>query len=125
MGISTEKRLFALEEEIKALKSTYTISGGMMKLYESISPIFTITSGDITYKTIIRFTPNYSHVNNMIIPSIYYEFIDDNGKIYNFSNYVRIEPPTNNYLSITMPALMGTIQIKLISNIPGTFTRIQ
>lgn len=125
MGISTEKRLFDLEEEIKALKATYTISGGMMKLYESISPIFNITSDDITYRMTIRFTPDYSNVNNMIISSVFYEFKDNNNKAYSFTNYVRIIPPTDNYLLLTMPALIGTVQIKIVSNIPGTFTRIQ
>lgn len=125
MGITTEKRLFRLEEELKALKATYTISGGRIKLYESVSPVFTISQDYLTSETVIRFTPNYSSVDHMIIPSIYYEFVDENGASYNFSNYVRIEPQNNNFVLLHMPTFGGTVQLKIISNIPGTFTLIQ
>ena len=125
MGVSLEKRLFKLEDELKSLKSTYTISGGLIELYESESPVFQITAGDIQYNTIIKFTPNYLSVDNLIIPSIYYECRDENNNLYNFSPYVRISPPTDNYILLNMPALVGTIQLRLISNIPGNFTRVQ
>ena len=124
MAVTIEKRLFMLEEELKALKATSTISGGMMKLYESISPVFNIDPDDIS-PTIVCFTPNYSSVDNMIISSTYYEFRDENNEAYDFTKYVKIIPPTNNYLLLSMPVLVGTIRLKIISNIPGTFTRIQ
>lgn len=123
MAIKTEKRLSNLENELKSLKATYTISGGAIKLYESVSPVFTSSSQLVRAR--IRFTPDYSSAQNMIVPSIYYEFKNENNQRYNFSNYARILPTTGDYLTIEMPALGGTFQLKIVSNIPGTFTRIQ
>lgn len=124
MAITTEKRLFALEEELKALKAMYKISGGTMNLYESVSPEFSIGPDDVSLSTIIRFTPNYSDVQHLIVPSLYYEFIDDEGNKYNLSNYAVMTSSGANYLTISVPTFEGTIQLKIISNIPGTFTRI-
>ena len=125
MAINLEKRLFALEEELKALKSAYKVSGGMIKLYESVSPVFTISEQDVSYYTIVHFTPNYSSVDNLIVTSIYYEYRDEYRALsYNLSNSAYIIPQDSNYLVIATPAFEGEIQLKMISNIPGTFTRI-
>lgn len=122
MGIATEKRLKKIEDMLQELKATYMISGGSMKLYESVSPVFTNSQ---SFRVRIKFTPNYNVTEDIIVSSIFYEFVDSSNISYNFSQYAFIEPQDNNsYIVFNVPALSGTLRLKIISTVPGTFTRI-
>ena len=122
MGIATEKRLKRIEDMLQELKATYMISGGSMKLYESVSPVFTNSQ---SFRVRIKFTPNYNVTEDIIVSSIFYEFVNSSNISYNFSQYAFIEPQdNNNYIVFNVPALSGTIRLRIISTVPGTFTRI-
>lgn len=122
MGIATEKRLKRIEDMLQELKATYMISGGSMKLYESVSPVFTNSQ---SFRVRIKFTPNYNVTEDIIVSSIFYEFVNSSNISYNFSQYAFIEPQDNNsYIVFNVPALSGTLRLKIISTVPGTFTRI-
>lgn len=121
MGVMAEQKIMNLEDDLKSLKATYSISGGLMKLYESISGVYSSSSDELR----IQFTPNYSNPDGVIVASIYYEFKDENNVVYNFSQYVYIEPETGDgNIVFRMPMLGGTAQLKVISTSPGTFTRL-
>ena len=122
MAIRTEQRLKQIDNELQALKATYMVSGGTMKLYESVSPIYT---NDDTPEMRVRFIPTYATAESTIISSIFYRFTDSNGTAYDFSEYAYIEPQdSNNYLTLRFPALDGTIRLSVVATSPGTFTRI-
>lgn len=122
MAIKTEQRLKKLEDMLKELKATYMISGGAMKLYESVSPTY---SSAQSFEADIRFTPSYSTGQDIIVASLLYEFINSYGTPYNFTQYAYIKPQDNhNYLDFIVPVLEGAFKLKIISTVPGTFTRI-
>lgn len=123
MAISSEKRIKQLENSIKELKSTYTISGGLIKSYESISPTYSVDSRN---EVTIKFTPRFPQ-KDIFISSIYYELVYDiTGERVNFSSYVYIEPQDDkDYILLKVPTLSGTLKISVVGTSPGTFTRIQ
>lgn len=122
MAITTERKLVELENDLKSLKATYSISGGLMELFESTSPVYTENT---VVEARVRFTPTYGGENGVIISSIYYDYKDENNVHYNFSQYVYIEPETGDgNIYFRMPTLGGTFQIKIVSTAPGTFTRL-
>ena len=125
MAIDTEKKLQRIEDGILALKATYAISGGAMKLYESVSPAFVYESGGYIHQGRIRFTADYSTGESLIISSMTYHFTNEYGVTYDFSSYSYIEPQTNpNYIDIRMVVMPGTVQVSVVTTVPGTFTRI-
>ena len=123
MAINTEKRIKQLEDDIRELKATYTVSGGLIKSYESVSPAYSI---DRTSEVIIKFTPSFPQ-EDIFISSVYYELIySETGERVNFSNYAYIEPQDDkDYLIFRVPALNGTLTVNVVGTSPGTFTRIQ
>ena len=66
MGINIEKRLSVLENQIKALKSTYAVYGGMIKVYFTISPWFEMNNMD----SIFEFTSDFAIDNPIIISNV-------------------------------------------------------
>lgn len=121
MAVMAEQKVMDIEDSLKALKATYSISGGLMKLYESVSDVYSSSSDELR----IQFTPTYTNPEGVIVASFYYEFRDENNVAYNFSQYVYIEPETGNgNIVFRMPMLGGTAQLKVISTSPGTFTRL-
>lgn len=123
MAISTEKRIKQLEDSIRELKTTYTVSGGLIKSYQSISPTYSVDSRN---EVTLKFTPNFPQ-EDIFIASIYYELIYDvTGERVNFSSYVYIEPQDgNDYILLKVPTLSGTLKVSVVGTAPGTFTRIQ
>lgn len=122
MAIKSEQRLSSIENKIKELKATYTIYGGMIKSYQSVSPIYE-TEGRA--EVVIRFTPDFMQ-SEIILSSIYYELIYGiTGERVNFTNYVYIEPQdSENYVNIRIPVFVGTVRISVVGTSPGTFTRV-
>ena len=60
MGIGAiEKRLNAVEDELKALKATYNISGALAKMYHQVSGQFLVGGEQGLHDARIRFTPTY------------------------------------------------------------------
>ena len=126
MGISTEKRLQKIEDELKALKATYTISGGLMKLYESVSPKYSFVYTEPT--PIIKFQADYVTDSILLVASV--NVIEDlyGGGSQNMSAYTTTHVQTGDGSILIYPAWMmitDAIQVKVVSTSPGTFTRIQ
>lgn len=66
MAVNAEKRIKQLEDAIRELKATYTISGGLIKSYQSISPIYPV---DGISEISIKFTPDFPQ-KDILISSI-------------------------------------------------------
>lgn len=123
MAINTEKKIKQLESELIALKSTYSIYGGNMKLYTSYSDTYDVAGAVVDMR--IKFTPDFVQSGNILIGSIYYENTTEEGVSYNFSNYAYPEIQNGDgTVIIRFPVIGGTARIGLVSTSPGTFTRI-
>ena len=126
--INLEKRLKNLEDELKALKATYSVYGGAMKIYGSTSQSFSWTFTIPVVIPIVRFTSDWERDKNILIASVNVEMRDSGGNliysppeltldIQNHSGSVDIH-----FLPVTN---MRSFNITLYSTSPGTFTRIQ
>lgn len=123
MGLTTEKRLKALEDEIKALKAAYKIYGGAMRLYESISPYYSVDGAMFTK---IKFTPDYNNGSDVFIASAQYFYRRGGITPENLTTWLYFLPQDGDD-SITMiaPSLFnGEVQVSVMSTVPGTFTRV-
>lgn len=128
MAIKIEKRLKTLEDELKALKATYSIYGGAMITYVSVSPSYnwTLTNPPILPK--VRFTSNWESNKNILISSISVEMRDENNAIIHSPPQLtcEIQDNTGSVVINILPNLqMKKFKVKLFSTSPGTFTRIQ
>ena len=123
MGLTTEKKLKSLEDEIKALKAAYKIYGGAMRLYESISPDISV-EGALFMK--IRFTPDYNTGADFVIASARYFYKDVNQPPTDLTNRLYFLPQDgDNSITMVIPALFdGEVQVSVMSTVPGTFTRV-
>ena len=119
MAIKTEQKLLQLENELKALKATYSVYGGAMRVYFSASPVYDAEDQVITAK--IKFTPDYKPPGNLLIASARY--ISDN---YDLSSYAvpAIQDGSGNVI-MQIPVVGGKFSVSLVSTSPGTFTRLQ
>jgi len=129
MGIiNLEKRLKNLEDEIKALKATYSVYGGAMKIYGSTSQSFSWSSTLPIIFPVVRFTSDWERDKNILVASVNVEMRDSGGNLL-------YSPPQ---LSLDIQNKSGSVDIHLLPNIdmtsftitlystsPGTFTRIQ
>jgi len=128
MAIDTEKRIQILEDELKALKATYSIYGGAMKTYQSISQSFSWSWSLPEIIPVVRFTSDWERNKNILVASVNVEMRDENGNVI-------FSPPE---LSLDIQNKNGSIDIHILPNIdmksfrvalystsPGTFTRIQ
>ena len=123
MAINTEKEIKQLENELLALKATYSIYGGNMKLYTTYSDIYDVGSQVINLR--LKFTPDFVMSGNTLIGSIHYINTNSSGEPYNLSNYAYPEiQDGSGSVIIRMPVVGGTAQVSLVSTSPGTFTRI-
>lgn len=125
MGLNTEKRLAKLENEIKALKATYTVYGGLMKLYESVSPEFPVNPW---VGVIVKFQSSYTTDSMILVSSINIIVTSSGGVKTNLSPYAYTDIQNGDgSITINTAILIGTntIQITVISTSPGTFTQIQ
>lgn len=124
MAVSTEKRLRKLEDELKALKATYNISGGLVKTYRSSSPTYNLP--DELIRVRIKFTPTYTSDQRILVSSVFVEVINEYGSIFNFSPYAYCEIQSGDgSVVISVPGIGGTVRVEVASTSPGTFTRLQ
>lgn len=128
MAINTERRIKLLEDELKALKATYSIYGGAMKTYQSISQSFSWSWSVVEILPVVRFTSDWERNKNILVASVNVEMRDENGNII-------LSPPE---LSLDIQNKNGSVDIHILPNIymksfrvalystsPGTFTRIR
>lgn len=124
--ISAEKRLQELENEIKALKATYTISGGAMKTYLSYSDEYVITDIITESPFKIKFVSQYSDTKDILVTSFFVS--QTSGEFeYNLSQWsVIVEQSGDGTVTFEIPLLIAvdTVRVGVASTVPGTFTRV-
>lgn len=120
MAIKSEQKIAKLENEIQALKATYSVYGGAMLSYMSTSPIY--DAGDNVINARVRFTPNIKPKGKLLVASIRCD-VDENNF---FSSYavVAVQDGSGSII-IQAPVPGGKFSFSLVSTSPGTFTRLQ
>lgn len=122
MAINTEKRIKELEDELRALKAVYNISGGAMKTYISTSQTFTVQS--TSFNARVKFTPEYKPEGNLLISSIRcYDYRLGNNFL---TQYVitQIQDGSGSVI-IQFPVITNSFSVSLASISPGTFTLVE
>lgn len=125
MAIELEKRLFELENEIKALKATYTVYGGSVKSY--LNTFSWTNDGNSVVDLKVKFRPDY-HIgsNNTLVFGFYYSSIR-NGIVEPLNDgFISIQDGSGDII-INIAFLIDelTVNLTLLTSVPGTFTRIQ
>lgn len=120
MAIKTEQKIARLEDEIKSLKSTYSVYGGAMQSYLSVSP--TYDAGESVINAKVKFTPDIKPSGNLLVSSIRCGVDNDNF----LSSYavVAVQDGSGSVI-IQAPIPGGTFSFSLVTTSPGTFTRLQ
>ena len=119
MGIKTEKTLQQLENEVKALKATYNVSGGLINSYLSVSP--TYDGENFVGLAKVQFTPDFKPKGNLLVSSIRCDLTNNNF----LSSYaiVAIQDGSGDII-IQIPVVGENFSISLVTTSPGSFTRI-
>lgn len=122
MGVNLEQRLTKLEDEIKALKSSYTIYGGLVRSYANHYSVDIPAGQYISVR--VRFAPNYATNDKILVFGFYYN-ISHNGNIESLDDgYIDVQG-SNSEVIINVSTITGsTLNLTLITPMPGTFTRI-
>lgn len=125
--VNTEKRLIALENELKALKAICPISGRLAKMYVQTSDSFTIGGGATLHAAVFSFTPKYGRGQNNLItltPNVTSTYAG----IYWDSIPIYANLPQDNSGTVTIKIfnLINTDVVKIIASgtSEGTFARI-
>ena len=126
--IRTEKWLQRLEDELKAIKATYTIYGGAMKTYLSYSDRYTINDVFGESPLVLKFTPSFGSNEYINVASFTIEqTITGSDSTINLSEYTIIsEQHGDGTVTFKIPLLVmvDTVRVGIASTVPGTFTRI-
>lgn len=119
MGVNTEIKLQRLEDEVKALKATYSVYGGAMLSYLTASPIYD-TAGSVLMAK-VKFTPDIKPNGPLLVSSIRCDIVGDNF----LSSYaiVGVQDGSGSVI-IQVPIAGGTFSISITTTSPGTFTRL-
>lgn len=127
MGLDLEKRIQNLENELKALKATYSVYGGAMKTYASISPTYSWSWTIPPVIPVVRFTSDWVRDKNILVASVNVEMWDENGVLIRSPVELSLDIQNKNGsvdIHLLPDPLMETFRISLYSTSPGTFTRI-
>lgn len=127
MAVNLEKRIQILDDQLKALKATYSVYGGAMKIYGSTSQVFDWTLTIPVNIPVVRFTSSWETNKNILVASIKVEMWNSGGSLI-------YSPPE---MSLDIQNKTGSVDIHLLPNVdmtkfritlystsPGTFTRI-
>ncbi len=127
MAVNLEKRIQILEDQLKALKATYSVYGGAMKIYGSTSQSFSWSWSIPEVIPVVRFTSNWETNKNILVASVYVEMKDENGNlIYSPPELsLDIQNKTGSVdIHILPNTNMKSFKVTLYSTSLGTFTRI-
>ena len=127
MAVNLEKRIRILEDQLKALKATYSVYGGAMKIYGSTSQSFSWSYSLPINIPVVRFTSNWETNKNILVASVNIEMRDGNGNlIYSPPELtLDIQNKTGSVDIHILPNInMTSFKVTLYSTSPGTFTRI-
>ena len=118
-----EQRLSKLEDEVKALKATYNIYGGLVRCY--LNSYSVDIPDDAPTSIRVRFTPITSADGKVLIFGYYYNVLN-HGVVESLDDgYIDVQS-SNGEVTINIAFVSGmTVNISLLTPAPGTFTRIQ
>lgn len=120
MAIRTEQKITKLEDEIRALKATYSVYGGAMLSYLSASPTYDAGASFINAK--VKFTPDIKPKGNLLVASIRCNV--DNDSSYSSFAVLAVQDGSGDIV-IQVPIPGGKFSFSVVSTSPGTFTRLQ
>lgn len=123
MAMKLEQRLSKLEDEVKALKATYNIYGGLVRCY--LNSYSVDIPDDAPTSIRVRFTPITSADGKVLIFGYYYNVLN-HGVVESLDDgYIDVQS-SNGEVTINIAFVSGmTVNISLLTPAPGTFTRIQ
>lgn len=123
MAISTEKKIKQLEDEIKALKATYSVYGGAMQVYLSQSPVY--VAGEYVTNAKIKFTPDYKPKDELLVASLRCD-INNNNFLTHYATIAVQDGSGSIIIQLPVPiASGGKFSVSIATTSPGTFTRLQ
>lgn len=120
MNISLEQRIARLENEVKALKAIYAISGSAIETKLSTA---TITTDPALPDVRIKFTPNSGSGQNVTIYSVY--TYEQSGDDWN-SIPVYLLPQESGEIIANLPSATpgNTYRIEITASVTGTFSQV-
>lgn len=124
MAIRTEQKLMQLEQEIKNLKATYKIYGGLVKSY-LITGSWLVTNESSDFR--IKFSPKYSTNQKTIISSIRYWFLHSGVSEVLGYYYIEAQDGSGNVVINFGDVFIAegyTVQVEVVTMVDGTLTRI-
>lgn len=128
MTSTNEKWLQRIENELKAIKATYTIYSGAMKTYISYSDVYTIDDVFTESPLVVKFTPYFNSDGYVVVSSFAIDQItDQSSNPINLSEYaITREQTGDGTVTFEIPLLVSveTVRVSIASTAPGTFTRI-
>lgn len=125
MAVKLEQKLTALEDEVIALKSTYTIYGGLVKSYMNTYS-WTNNTGQIASLK-VRFRPDYLRgEGKTLVFGFYYSATKNNVVEPLDDGFISIQDDSGDViLNIAFLFSDYTVNLTLFTSVPGTFTRLQ
>ena len=124
---TTEKRLAKLEDELRSLKSTYSIAGSLAKMYYQQSSPFLVGGGESVHAARFKFTPKYGR-NHANLTKLF-AYVDGHyvGHTYIKFNPFFVEPQDGSGEVIIQVLELGpTDEVTIIAKgpSPGEFSRV-
>lgn len=126
MAINTEKRLKKLEDEIKALKASYAIYGGLVMTYITQSQYYMINPREEPTAA-FRFQSSASYTDNILVASVCVEQTSTTGRNATWNQFTLIDIQNNDGSVIIRPQYgisATSIRVTVVSTTPGTITKI-
>lgn len=122
MAITTERRIAKLEQEIKALKATYSIYGGMMRTYTTSGHFY---QTEATRNFVVRFTPQYATGKNTILASLLVKYTRQGVEDIFDDGYVSIQDGSGELLIHCGWVFDNSdVYIQIATTVPGTLTKV-
>lgn len=124
MAVKLEQKLAALEDEVIALKSTYTIYGGLVKSYMNT---YSWTNNTEISSLKVRFRPDYLRgEGKTLVFGFYYSATKNNIVEPLDDGFISIQDDSGDViLNIAFLFSGYTVNLALFTSVPGTFTRLQ
>lgn len=122
MGMTVEKRLRKLEDELKAMKVCYDTAGSLVTMYVQKMEQFTVGGGSGWHNVTVRFTPKYGIGHNNLITLV--AIVDSN--TYYVAPFTVNPQNGSGSVEITVYELLETQKVEIIASGTslGTFTRL-
>jgi len=126
MAVNTEKKLKKLEDEIKALKASYSVYGGLVMTYTTQSQYYEIIPLQEPTAA-FKFQSSASNDENILVTSVCVEQVSSTGRMATWNQYSLIDIQHNDGSVIIRPTYgvaATSIRVTVTTTAPGTITKI-